>query len=205
MNIFNEDGLIDSDVQDILYELGNVGLGMASVTIGRMLGMRLQIGVPKVVQATEVVPKDIEEYRDKVLIVMRFQKSMSGYMVVLLKKEFAGVIVEKLTSRCEDVDEEDKKSAFAEFGNFVCAAYLKAVGQYTGIRFYVKPVECCMDISDKFPGRKPECWDKISKRAICVDAGFNIKQEDKTVLEDVGNIIMLPFEESVEALIEPLL
>ena len=205
MNIFNEDGLIDSDVQDIRYELGNVGLGMASVTIGRMLGMRLQIGVPKVVQATEVVPKDIEEYRDKVLIVMRFQKSMSGYMVVLLKKEFAGVIVEKLTSRCEDVDEEDKKSAFAEGGSFVCAEYLKAGGQYTGIRFYVKPVECCMDISDEFPGRKPECWDKISKKAICVDAGFNIKQEDKTVLEDVGNIIMLPFEESVEALIEPLL
>ena len=45
MKIYDENGLIDSDVQEVLYELGNVGLGMASVAIGKLMGLRLNIGV----------------------------------------------------------------------------------------------------------------------------------------------------------------
>ena len=41
MKIYDENGLIDSDVQEVLYELGNVGLGMASVAIGKLMGLRL--------------------------------------------------------------------------------------------------------------------------------------------------------------------
>lgn len=205
MNIFDEEGLIDSDVHDILYELGNVGLGMASVTMGRVMGVRMSIGVPKIVHANEVIPDGLDAYKDKVGIVMEFQKTIKGYMVILIKKNFAHMVLEKLMEKCCNFDEEDKKSAFEEFGNLVCAAYLKAIGQYTGLRFYVKPVAFHNDISKLTTECDSECWGKVSEKVVCVDARFNIQQEDKTVIEDVGNVIMLPYEESVETLIEPLL
>lgn len=47
MKIFDSEGYIDSEVQEILYELGNVGLGMASITLGRIMGVRMHIGFLK--------------------------------------------------------------------------------------------------------------------------------------------------------------
>ena len=43
MNLFDQDGRLDSDVEDALSELGNVGVGMASITIGRILGVRVEL------------------------------------------------------------------------------------------------------------------------------------------------------------------
>ena len=31
MELFGQDGKLDTDVQDVLYELGNVGVGMARI------------------------------------------------------------------------------------------------------------------------------------------------------------------------------
>ena len=45
MELFQGNGQLDEDVEDILYELGNVGVGMVSTTIGSMLGVRADIGV----------------------------------------------------------------------------------------------------------------------------------------------------------------
>ena len=46
MELFQGNGQLDEDVEDILYELGNVGVGMVSTTIGSMLGVRAEIGIP---------------------------------------------------------------------------------------------------------------------------------------------------------------
>ena len=49
MKLFDQSGKLDADVQDILYELGNVGVGMASITIGRLLGVRIELVSPNVI------------------------------------------------------------------------------------------------------------------------------------------------------------
>ena len=54
MKLFDQDGKLDEDVQDALYELGNVGVGMASITIGRILGVRVELAAPNVVPVAEV-------------------------------------------------------------------------------------------------------------------------------------------------------
>ena len=58
MKIYDEEGYIDSDVHEILYELGNVGIGMASVTVGNMIGLRMNVGVPSIVPAKELMKKE---------------------------------------------------------------------------------------------------------------------------------------------------
>ena len=54
MKLFDQSGKLDADVQDILYELGNVGVGMASITIGRLLGVRIELVSPNVISVTDL-------------------------------------------------------------------------------------------------------------------------------------------------------
>ena len=197
MNIFDEEGLIDSDVQDVLYELGNAGLGSASITIGRIMGLRLQIGVPHVSPMNEELAREMLNFDGKLGIMMRFQKTLNGSMLISIKEEFVDKVVEKM-SEDEDIscDEAERMSVMQEFANIVCAAYLKAVGQYTDMRIYVKPA-----------GFNDIAIDDIMTKchkAICIDTGFKVIYDNGDFLDDVGHVIMLPDEESAGKLIEPL-
>lgn len=197
MNIFNEEGLIDSDVQDVLYELGNVGLGSASVTIGRIMGLRLHIGVPQIVPMDEKLASDMINFDGKLGIMMKFQKTLKGSMLISIKEEFVDKVVERMAEK-EGIscDESERISVIQEFANIICAAYLKAVGQYTDMRIYVKPAGfnyiAINDIMIK------------CHKAICIDTSFTVVYENGDSLDDAGHVIMLPDEESAGKLIEPL-
>lgn len=197
MNIFNEEGLIDSDAQDVLYELGNVGLGSATITIGKIMGLRLQIGVPKIAPVDEKLAEEMINFNGKFGIMMEFQKTLKGSMLISMKEEFVDIVIEKMAAE-EDLicDESERMSLLQEFANIICAAYLKAVGQYTDMRIYVKPA-----------GFNDITIDDIMikcNKAICIDTGFTIVYENGEFLDDVGRVIMLPDEESAGKLIEPL-
>ena len=197
MNIFNEEGLIDSDAQDVLYELGNVGLGSASITMGKIMGLRLQIGVPRIAPMDEKLAKEMVNFNGKLGIMMEFQKTLKGSMLISIKEEFVDIVIKKMAEE-EDMicDESERISLLQEFANIICAAYLKAVGQYTDMRIYVKPV-----------GFNDITIDDIMvkcHKAICIDTGFTVVYENGEFLDDVGRVIMLPDEESAGKLIEPL-
>ena len=197
MNIFNEEGLIDSDAQDVLYELGNAGLGSASITIGRIMGLRLQIGVPHIAPMNEKLAEKMVNLDGKLGIMMKFQKTLKGSMFISIKEEFVDKVVEKMTED-EDIscDETERMSVVQEFANIICAAYLKAVGRYTDMRIYVKP-------SDFNDIAIDDIMTKCHK-AICIDTGFKVIYENGDFLDDVGHVVMLPDEESAGKLIEPL-
>lgn len=197
MNIFNEEGLIDSDVQDVLYELGNVGLGSASVTIGRIMGLRLHIGVPYISPMNEELAAQVADFEGRLGILMEFQKTLKGSMIISIKEEFVDKVVEKMTEN-EGIscDETERLSVLSEFANIICAAYLKAVGQYTDMRIYVKPTG--------FNDIAANDIMAMCHKAICIDTSFTVVYENGETLDDVGHVIMLPDEESAGKLIEPL-
>lgn len=197
MNIFNEEGLIDSDAQDILYELGNVGLGSASITIGRIMGLRLHIGVPKIAPMDEKLAEEMVNFNGKFGVMMKFQKTLNGSMLISMKEEFVDIVIEKMAEDKELIcDASERMSLLQEFANIICAAYLKAVGQYTDMRIYVKPA-----------GLEEITIDNIMikyNKAICIDTGFTVVYENGEFLDNVGRVIMFPDEESAGKLIEPL-
>ncbi len=205
MNIFDEEGLINSEVQEILYELGNVGLGMASITIGKIMGMRMHIGVPKIVPVEKISVSKLEGLDDEVSIWMHFQKTLSGGMLFVLKKDFINDVVGKMAEADAGIsDDTERVSVIQEFANIICAAYLKAVGQYTGMRIYVKPAGLKIQKGDQALIQAYESLKETCDKAICVDTGFSLVHEDGKIIDNVGHVIMLPDEQSVEKLIEPL-
>ena len=79
MKLFDQSGKLDADVQDILYELGNVGVGMASITIGRLLGVRIELVSPNVISVTDLSDQMLLSHieKEEVGIWMRFAAPMS--------------------------------------------------------------------------------------------------------------------------------
>ena len=208
MKIYDENGLIDSDVQEVLYELGNVGLGMASVVIGKLMGLRLNIGVPKVMTAEQLLEDDCDA-EERIGILLDFERDMGGSMIFLLKEEFVDEVIEKTIQsehmENEVLDEGERESVLQEFANITTAAYLKAISGYTGLRIYVRPVwmkgaDKKRLIQDVFDRVKENC-----SSAICVDTGYTVVYENGSTMEDVGHVIMLPDIKTVEKMIGPLM
>ena len=69
MELFQGNGQLDEDVEDILYELGNVGVGMVSTTIGSMLGVRAEIGIPVITKADMHIVEQIDKKREEHVMV----------------------------------------------------------------------------------------------------------------------------------------
>lgn len=205
MFVFNEEGYIDSDVQDVLYELGNVGLGMVSITVGKIMGVRMHIGVPTVEQVNEELLFKLCKMEKCVSFQQNFEKTISGSMLFIMRESFLDSVVKKMCENEDsDVDEADRESVLQEFSNLICAAYLKAIGSYTGLRLYVKPSNINIHKNENVAKREYRRLMEKCNKAISVDTSFDIVTEDGEVTKDVGHVIMLPDELSVMKLVEPL-
>lgn len=208
MKVFNEEGYIDSDIQDILLELGNVGVGSASIMMGKIIGMRMHIGVPQILPAAEVSGLELPDVDDKkVGILMDFQETLSGCMLYLLDCAFADEILERfheMQSGGAPIGRSmDRNMILQEFGNLLTGAYLKAIGRYSELRIFVKP-------ADVMEGTERQLAEAALKhvgdcgKVICVATSFSVRYEDGNGRRNVGRVIMLPDERSVGMLSEAL-
>ncbi len=210
MNLFDQDGNLDLDVQDALSELGNVGVGMASITIGRILGVRVELEAPNVIPKETVSEQTLLDYigQKNIGIWMKFAAPLNGSVLCILKQGFVYDVVEKMTgSRYEGKDlytDEIVLSAVSEFANMLSAAYMKAVGRYTGMRIFVSPYLLVAGGERICIGEVPEeCASQVHK-AILVETRFQLLEEDGEKTRAAGKVVMLPDDNTVELLMEAL-
>jgi len=214
MKMFEQNGDLDADVQDTLYELGNVGLGMASVTIGKILGVRVMLESPVVVplggsQIKEFVMEAMRRGGGKEIgLFMEFQDTLQGMVLLIMNTGFLAAIVNKMTGcayeETELVTDEISFSAISEFANMISAAYAKAIGSYTGMRVYLSPVMMDIDCEENL---LQDVLDKLGgacKMAISVQTDFILTEENGEKTGDIGHFIMLPVQSSVESLMKAL-
>ena len=94
MELFQGNGQLDEDVEDILYELGNVGVGMVSTTIGSMLGVRAEIGIPVITKADMHIVEQIDKKQtEKIGIYLNFANTLNGAVLLLIDMHFIHQIV----------------------------------------------------------------------------------------------------------------
>ncbi|KAI4448688.1 CheY-P phosphatase CheC [Eubacterium plexicaudatum ASF492] len=209
MGLFDQDGKLDTDVQDVLYELGNVGVGMASITMGRLLDVRIELVSPNVIPVTEVSEQMLlsQIEPDDIGIWMRFAAPMSGFVLFLLKRSFVRAVVEKMTgNRCEKeklFGDEIAFSAVTEFANMLSAAYMKAIGNYTNIRIFLSPY-MFVDKNERISlGAAPQTESVAADQAIWVETRFQLSDEGGKT-DDAGRAIMLPDGNTVQMLMRAL-
>ena len=137
MELFQGNGQLDEDVEDILYELGNVGVGMVSTTIGSMLGVRSEIGIPVITKADMHIVEQIDKKQtEKIGIYLNFANTLNGAVLLLMDMQFIHQIVEILleqpVAEQKLLTDEESASAIAEFANIIVASYMNAYFCDTG-------------------------------------------------------------------------
>lgn len=210
MKLFDQEGKLDSDVQDILYELGNVGVGMASITIGKLLGVRVELATPKVVPVEDISDRTLLAHidQDNIGIWMKFVEPMNGSVLFILKRGFVYDVVEKMTEiRYEGealYEDEVGFSAITEFANMLSAAYMKAIGKYTGMRIFMSPFMLVFDKERISLGEVITKHGLAADRAIWIETSFQLLDEEGDKTSDFGRVIMLPDDDTVEMLMNAL-
>ena len=114
---------------DVLKEIGNVGAGNATTAIASMLGIRIDMNVPKValLEVSKLGSAICPEEEIIVGIFLEVQTDIDGSMMFLMKKDSAQFLVNKLMGRDSDYQsdfDEMDLSALKEIGNIIAASYL---------------------------------------------------------------------------------
>ena len=123
---------------DVLREIGNIGAGNATTAIASMLGLRIDMNVPKVelMDASKLGSAICPEDEIIVGIFLEVQTDIEGSMMFLLKMGSAQYLVNKLMMRDADYkaefDEMDL-SALKEIGNIIAGSYLSALSTMTNL------------------------------------------------------------------------
>jgi len=212
MRLFDQNGKLDLDVQDALYELGNVGVGMASVTIGKLLGVRVELATPNVVPVGDIVSENLlgDEENDNVGIWMKFKEPLKGSVLFLMNNSFMQDVVECMTGKTYG-DEQERIyedelgfSAMTEFANMLAAAYMRAIGKYTGIRIYMSPVLMVFNREKVSLEKLLEKQGTEANMAIWIETSFQLLDDDGNKTCDVGRVVMLPDDDTVVQLLEAL-
>lgn len=210
MKLFDQDGKLDADVEDVLYEMGNVGVGMASITIGKILGVRVELETPKVIPVVDISDKTLLERveQENIGIWMKFEAPMKGSVLFILNQAFVYDVVEKMTgSRYEEdalYEDEVAFSAITEFANMLSAAYMKAIGKYTGIRIFMSPFMLVFDEEKVSLGDFLDKQGTVADKAIWIETSFQLLDEEGDKTSDFGRVIMLPDDNTVALLMEAL-
>lgn len=207
MKMLNNNSILNEDIYDVLYELGNVGVGMASVKIGQLMGMRVCISAPKVfvVEDDFCTRVESEKAEENICLVMDFDETLSGKVVFLMDSSFAREVVCKMTGTYYEgnalLEDAESLSAVEEFSNIMAGAYMKAISGYTGVRIYLKPSMVGLESPKVMMEKILDSLQNACTKAVCVDTGFFLLKTEGISEENVGRIIMLPVEESVETLV----
>lgn len=129
---------INSMYFDVLKEIGNIGAGNATTAIANMIGMRLNMSVPKVqlLSFPELGSAIGGEEETIVGIYLEVESDIAGSMMFLLRTQSAHYLVNHLMGRDPEYNEpfdEMDLSAIKEIGNIIAGSYLSALASMTGM------------------------------------------------------------------------
>lgn len=121
---------------DVLKEIGNIGAGNATTAIAKMIGARIDMGVPsvKLMEVSELGTAVGAEDDTVIGIFLEVQNDIKGSMMFLLDMESGHHLVNTLMGRKMSYNEpfnEMDISALKEVGNIIAASYLTALSTLT--------------------------------------------------------------------------
>lgn len=127
--------LISAFELDQLKETVNIGAGNAATAISKMVGKKINMGVPEAIaDRIERIPPFVGDPSEVMtVILLKLMGDVTGMMVLLFPPEMAAKIAALLTGNHKKqvpiLDELDR-SALREMGNVVAGTSLSALGRF---------------------------------------------------------------------------
>ena len=188
---------------DVLREIGNIGAGNATTAIASMLGIRLDMSVPKValLEVTQLGSAICPEDETIVGIFLEVQSDIEGSMMFLLKMDSAQFLVNKLMGRDGDLkvefDEMDL-SALKEIGNIIAASYLNALSSLTNLVITPSIPYIAVDMAASILSVPAIEFGQFGDHALLIQTEFG----DDVMIN--GYFILMPEEDSYDKILTAL-
>ncbi|GHU41033.1 CheY-P-specific phosphatase CheC [Clostridia bacterium] len=129
---------LSEQYQDVLREIGNIGAGNATSALSNMLGLKIDMAVPRVrlLEFPEIGSALGAEDEIVVGIYLEVEGGIEGSMMFVFKMASAHFLANRLMGRPDDCVEEFSDmdlSALKEIGNIIGASYLSALATMTNM------------------------------------------------------------------------
>ena len=188
---------------DVLREIGNVGAGNATTAIASMLGIKIDMSVPKVelLEAARLGSAICPEEEIIVGIFLEVQTDIEGSMMFLMKMDSARFLVNKLMGRDvedeKDFDEMDL-SALKEVGNIIAASYLNALSTMTNLVITPSIPYIAVDMAASILSVPAIQFGQFGDNALLIRTEFG----DDVMIN--GYFILMPEQDSYEKILTAL-
>jgi len=188
---------------DVLREIGNIGAGNATTAIASMLGLRIDMNVPKVelMDASKLGSAICPEDEIIVGIFLEVQTDIEGSMMFLLKMGSAQYLVNKLMMRDADYkaefDEMDL-SALKEIGNIIAASYLSALSGMTRLTITPSIPYIAVDMAASILSVQAIQFGQFGDNALLIETEFG----DDVMID--GYFILMPEQDSYDKILTAL-
>lgn len=188
---------------DVLKEIGNIGAGNATTAIASMLGIRIDMNVPKVqlLEASRLGSSICPEDETIVGIFLEVQTDISGSMMFLLRLNSAHYLVNKLMMRdLDDTKEFDEMdlSALMEIGNIIAASYLNALSKMTNMTITPSVPYIAVDMAASILSVPAIEFGQYGDNALLIETEFG----DEVRIS--GFFILMPEQDSYEKILTAL-
>lgn len=194
---------VNSMYVDVLKEIGNIGAGNATTAIASMLGLRIDMNVPKVelMDAAKLGSAICPEDEIIVGIFLEVQTDIQGSMMFLLKMGSAQYLVNKLMMR--DVDykaefDEMDLSALKEIGNIIAASYLSALSGMTRLTITPSIPYIAVDMAASILSVPAIQFGQFGDNALLIETEFG----DDVMID--GYFILMPEQDSYDKILTAL-
>lgn len=188
---------------DVLREIGNIGAGNATTAVASMLGIRLDMNVPKValLEASKLGSAICPEDEIIVGIFLEVQTDIEGSMMFLMRMDSAQFLVNMLmgrdTSYKSDFDEMDL-SALKEIGNIIAASYLSALSAMTNLVITPSVPYIAVDMAASILSVPAIQFGQYGDNALFIETEFG----DDVMIN--GYFILMPEQDSYDKILTAL-
>ena len=194
---------VNSMYVDVLREIGNIGAGNATTAIANMLGLKIDMAVPRVqlLEVSKLGSFICEEDETIVGIFLEVQNDIEGSMMFLLNMDSAHYLVNKLMMRDLDYKEpfdEMDMSAMKEIGNIIAGSYLSALSSMTNLAIFPSVPYIAVDMAASILSVPAIQFGQYGENALLIET------EIEADVAINGYFILMPEEDSYDRILSSL-
>lgn len=189
-------------VQDLIHELGNIGIGSAGTSLSVLLDTQVKTTTLKAEPIESGMILDAAKMKEQVVgILFPFDKDVQGFALFLLEKEFVDVLLMKLIKKKCDYKDMDNESSslLQEVTGIMISSYLSGISQATDAHVRIQLPAVTFDMRGSIINDALSFLLLQDKEALWLDHEFQLDS-----CSAVNHLLFMLSKDSIESIFETL-
>ena len=189
-------------VQDLIHELGNIGIGSAGTSLSVLLDTQVKTTTLKAEPIDSDMKLDATKMKEQVVgILFPYDKDIQGFALFLLEKDFVDELLMKLINKKCDFKDMDKESSslLQEITGIMISSYLSGISLATNANVRIQLPTVTLDMRGSIINDALSFLLLQDKEALWLDHEFQLD-----TCPAVNHLLFMLSKESIERIFASL-